>query len=255
MANERMNDTVKNSTALVICVQEINEDGSSMNLGNQLAKEEVSFLHLAFIADSINNALTLPDVDIKLYYSPKPKTKSSIETILNYLEGRLKGPKKDMLTDGSIEISELRPGRWGLKMDESFNRCFEQGYQKVIFIGSRTPTLTHDMIDHAIEVLDDTDVVIGPTVEGRYYMLGFKDAYHIKLHEFDWKTADIYSQVSSKFDELGLSWKEIDIWYAVEHPEDIEYLARDINQFRLIGDEETARETEKVLERILNRLS
>ncbi len=250
-----MASKTKNDTAVIICIQEVKEDGSSMNLGNQLTREEVSFLHQAFIADSINNALTLPDVDIKLFYSPNAKTKKSVETIIEYLKTRLTGEKKSILVDGRIEIDALGPGRWGIKMDESFNRCFEQGYKKVLFIGSRTPTLTHDMIDRALNVLDHKDVVIGPTVEGRYYMLGFKASYPIKLKEFDWKEPDIYSQVSNRFEELNLSWEEIDIWYAVEHPENIEYLARDINQFRLIDDEETARETEKVLERILKRLS
>lgn len=244
-----------NKTALIICIQEINEDGSSMNLGNQLTREEVSFLHQAFIADSINNALTLTDVDIKLYYSPLPTTRHAIETIVTYLKSRLREPKLAPFMDGRLEISELSPGRWGIKMDESFGRCFEKGYDRVVFIGSRTPTLTAEMIDKALAVLDRQDVVIGPTVEGRYYMLGFKGGYHIKLQDFDWKSPDIYSQVAGRLDEMGLSWEEIDIWYAVEHPEDIEYLARDINHFRLVGDEETARETEKVLERILKRLS
>ena len=241
-------------TALVICIQETQEDGSSMNLGNQLTSEELSFLHQAFVADSINNALTIPEVDIKLYYSPREKTRKSVNIIINYLKNRLTGEKKTILEDNRIEFGELSAGRWGIKMDESFERCFNQGYKKVIFIGSRTPTLTHTMIEEALAVLDKNDVVIGPTVEGRYYMLGFKGGYHIKLQDFNWKLPDIYSQVSSRFDELNLSWEEIQIWYAVEHPEDIEYLAMDINQFRLTGDEETARETEKVLERILNRL-
>lgn len=250
-----MAKTPANETALIICIQEIKEDGSSLNLGNQLSKEEVSFLHLAFIADSINNALTFPNVDIKLFYSPKAKTRKDMKTIIGYLEGKLNGGNGSLLEDNHIEISELSAGRWGEKMDESFERCFEQGYKKVIFIGSRTPTLQHSTVEHAISVLDEKDVVIGPTVEGRYYMLGFKDTYKVKLQDFDWKRPDIYSAVSNKFNDLKMSWEELQIWYAVEHPEDIQYLAMDINQFRLAGDEITACETEKVLERILSRLA
>ncbi|MEE9441859.1 MAG: DUF2064 domain-containing protein [candidate division Zixibacteria bacterium] len=250
-----MTSKTNNDTALVICIQEVKEDGSSMNLGNQLTRDEISFLHQAFVADSINNALTIPEVDIKLFYSPKAKTEKSVQTIIQYLKGRLTGDKKSILVDGRIEISALDPGRWGVKMDESFERCFQQGYRKVLFIGSRTPTLTHNMIENALQILENHDVVFGPTVEGRYYMVGFKGSYPIQLHSFDWKAPDIFSQVSTRLDELGISWQETEIWYAVEHPEDIEYLARDINQFRLVGDEETARETERVLERILERLS
>jgi len=250
-----MTEKGKNNVALIVCIQEVKEDGSSMNLGNQLSEEDISYLHQAFIADSIINALMLSKVDIKLYYSPKPETRKSVETILNYIKGRLKGKKRTVFESGRIEVSELGSGRWGQKMDESFRRCFDQGYSKVLFIGSRTPTLTHEMISGAIKILNKKDVVFGPTVEGRYYMIGFAHDYHIALVDFDWKAANIYSQVVTQIDERGLSWEETEIWYAVEHPEDVEYLARDINHFRLTGDEETARETEKVLERILSRFN
>jgi len=240
-------------TAVIICIQETKEDGSSMHLGNQLNAEAVTFLHQAFIADSINNLLSIPDVDIKVYYSPHPGTQKSIDTIVNYLGGRLTGKKLDALLK-RVEYKVLSPGRWGKKMDESFRRCFDAGYDKVLFIGSRTPTLTHDMIVNALNILDKKNVVFGPTVEGRYYLIGFSGEYCIQLADFNWREADIYSQVAKHIEENGHSWEETEIWYAVEHPEDVEYLARDINQFRLTGDEETARETEKVLERILERL-
>lgn len=245
----------KNSTALIICVQEVSEDGSSMDLGNQLSEEDVAFLHQAFIADSICNALSIAAADIKLFYSPIPKTQQSIRTIFKYLKDRLNGEKKAALESDRFELIELSPGRWGAKMDEAFRRCFDQGYKNVVFIGSRTPTLTHNMLTSAIRLLGQKDVVFGPTVEGRYYMIGFSGGYHVPLTDFQWKLPDIFSQVAARIDKLGLSWEETEIWYAVEHPEDVEYLARDINQFRLTGDEDTARETEKVLERILNRLS
>lgn len=250
-----MTEKGKNNVALIICIQEVKEDGSSMNLGNQLSEDDISYLHQAFIADSIINALMLSKVDIKLFYSPKPMTRKSVETILNYIRGRLKGRKRNAFESGRIEVAELGPGRWGQKMDESFRRCFDQGYSKVLFIGSRTPTLTHEMISGAVKILNKKDVVFGPTVEGRYYMIGFAHNYHIALSDFDWKAANIYSQVASQIEDRGLSWEETEIWYAVEHPEDVEYLARDINHFRLTGDEETARETEKVLERILSRFN
>lgn len=250
-----MTEKTKNEIALIVCIQEVKEDGSSMNLGNQLSDEDVSYLHQAFIADSIINALMLSRVDIKLFYSPRPQTKSSVDTILKYIKGRLKGKKLAALDSSRFEAEELGPGRWGEKMDESFRRCFDQGYSKVLFIGSRTPTLTHEMISSAIKILSKKDVVFGPTVEGRYYMIGFAHDYHIALADFNWRESNIYSKVATQIENLGLSWEETEIWYAVEHPEDMEYLARDINHFRLTGDEETARETEKVLERILNRMN
>ncbi len=250
-----MSPRPKNKNALIICVQEVAEDGSSMDLGNQVTGSDVNKLHQAFIADSISNALSLQRTDVKLYFSPIPETEQSIETIVGYLKTKFKGRKRALLDSDRFEAAQLNPGRWGLKMDEAFRRCFDNGYQRVLFIGSRTPTLTHDMLARAATVLAKKDVVIGPTVEGRYYLIGFSGGYRVPLAQFDWKQPNIYSQVSSSIDDLGLSWEEIELWYAVEHPEDVEYLARDINHFRMIGDEETARETEVALERLLNRFN
>jgi len=197
----------KKDTAVIICIQEIKEDGSSMNLGNQLSDEDVLYLHQAFIADTITNALNLSKVDIKLFYSPHPITVKAVETIRTYLESRLKGKKRTAFESDRFEMAELGPGRWGVKMDESFRRCFEQGYSKVVFVGSRTPTLTAEMIKSAIKILNKRDVVFGPTVEGRYYMLGFAHDFHIALEDFDWTAPNIGRKPKS-----GMRWNIPRIW-------------------------------------------
>ncbi|MCP4633408.1 MAG: hypothetical protein GY855_10825, partial [candidate division Zixibacteria bacterium] len=77
--------------------------------------------------------------------------------------------------------------------------------------------------------------------------------YHVQLSDHDWRSPNIYSEVVGCFREKGLTWSELELWYAVEHPEDLEYLVRDINQFRLEGDELSTRETEMVLKRVVER--
>jgi hypothetical protein len=60
--------------------------------------------------------------------------------------------------------------------------------------------------------------------------------------------------VANEFTEDGLRWSELEIWYCVEHTDELEIMARDINQYRFEGDEDTAHETEIVMERILAKL-
>jgi glycosyltransferase A (GT-A) superfamily protein (DUF2064 family) len=123
----------------------------------------------------------------------------------------------------------------------------------VLFIGSRTPTLKASMLKTALKLLKKSDAVFGPTVEGRYYLIGMNRKCHVRMSLFDWKSPNIYSEVVEHFRTKGLSWSELELWYAVEHHEDLEYLVRDINQFRLEGDEISTKETELVLDRYLNR--
>ncbi len=242
----------KNHSALAICVQEVIEDGSEMNIGDNFNSEEIDFLHHAFVADTITNVLELPSIDLHLFYADLPNTKKGVDTIIKYLSGKLKGGKAKSLSNG-LNVTALPPDRWGVKLDSIFQYCFSKGYQHVLLIGSRTPTLKAKMLKLALKLLKKSDAIFGPTVEGRYYLLGMSEKCHVDLSAFDWRSPNIYSEVASHFQEKGLSWTELELWYAIEHNEDLEYLVRDINQFRLEGDELCARETEKVLERILNK--
>jgi len=247
-----MQKTKEKDTVLAICVQEVKEDGSELDIGDSLNPTDVDFLHQAFLADTIVNALELGGLDYQLFYADLPKTKKAVNTILKYLGKRLKGKKARTLKD-NLKITPLKPDRWGVKMEQVFCRCLDDGYKHVLFIGSRTPTLKPTMIKTAMKLLKKSDAVFGPTVEGRYYLIGMTNKCHVPISSFDWKSPSIYSEVANYFRDQGLSWSELELWYAVEHPEDVEYLVRDINQYRLEGDEESAKETELVLHRILNR--
>ena len=62
----------------------------------------------------------------------------------------------------------------GQRMLNAFQRGFEDGYEKIVIIGSDLIALESTDIDKAISKLDDNDVVIGPAEDGGYYLLGLK---------------------------------------------------------------------------------
>ena len=58
----------KNDTVLALCIQEISEDGSELNIGDNFSTEDVRFLHQAFIADTLVNILGISTIDVHLFY-------------------------------------------------------------------------------------------------------------------------------------------------------------------------------------------
>lgn len=242
-----------NDTVVALCVQETTEDGSNLQLDDRFDERQLSLLSQSFTADTLVSALSAPGVSVRLFYGDTPETTESVLTIIEYLRNRLEKERGDSF-DGRFKAIELPAGRWGLKMNEAMKLCFAEGFKKVIFMGSRSPTVTVKLLSQAIAELDDHDAVFGPTVEGRYYLMGMKGKYHTDLSKFDWTKPSIYSDVSSALSKQGLKWSELPMWYVVEHPEDLEYLVRDINQFRLEGDESTAYETERALTKVLSQV-
>jgi len=247
-----MSPKKKNNSVIAICIQEPSEDGSQMDLG-AIQGDDLRFLHQAFVTDTIVNALQVPSADVRLYFISEPERLRLINIVSDYLSKKLTGNNRDAFKNRFVSY-EMERERWGLRMDHVFRTCFESGYKNVLLIGSRTPTITAKMMETALRMLDQSEAVFGPTPEGRYYIIGMAGQYWINLSDFDWKSASIYSEVARAFADRKLSWSELEIWYAVESPEELDLMARDINQYRFEQDEMTARETELVMERLISKL-
>lgn len=242
----------KKDTVIAVCIQEPKEDGSSMDFG-PIDGENVRFLHQAFITDTIIGASTVDDADVRLYYVDSEERERLVQIVTDYLKQKVKGGKEDFFKSRFSKV-KLEKERWGIRIENIFADCFKQGYQNVLVVGSRTPTVTPKMFRTAITMLKESDAVFGPTPEGRYYIIGMSGKPHIALSDFDWKSPTIYSEVVQALQDKGLAWSELEIWYCVEQSDDLEMAIRDINQFRFQGDELTSHETEKVLERIIAQL-
>ena len=241
-----------NKSVIAICIQEPTEDGSKLDLG-AITGDDLRFIHQAFITDTIVNCLAVPTADVRLFHIKEASRRRLVGIVTEYLAGKTKAKAKKRF-ETSFSLHELNKERWGKRIEHVFEQCFADGYDNVLVIGSRTPTITPNMLKTALRMLDKSDAVFGPTPEGRYYAIGMSGSYRIRLSDFDWKSPKIYSDVASAFTDNKLSWSELEIWYAIESSAELELMARDINQFRFEGDEETARETELVMERLISKL-
>ena len=242
----------KKKSVIAICVQEPFEDGSSMDF-RPINNDDLRFLHQAFITDTINNSLEVEQADTRLYYIDDPERKRFIKIVIDYLGKKLTG-KKATTFKKSFSHNELPKERWGIRIEKVFADCFKAGYENILVIGSRTPTINTSMMKTALKMLEKSDAVFGPTPEGRYYIIGMSGSAQIKLSDFDWKSPTIYSEVAEAFTKKGLTWPELEIWYVVETTDDLQIMVRDVNQYRFEGDETTARETEIVMDRLLSKL-
>ena len=63
----------------------------------------------------------------------------------------------------------------GERMKLAFLRCFSEGARSVVLIGSDIPDLPARIVDEAFRALDKCGAVIGPSVDGGYYLIGFKE--------------------------------------------------------------------------------
>ena len=73
-------------------------------------------------------------------------------------------------------------GNLGDKMRAAFLAVFNRGFKTVMMIGTDCPAIDSPILSQAFSSLDQADMVIGPAVDGGYYLLGLKQV-HDKLFE------------------------------------------------------------------------
>lgn len=96
-------------------------------------------------------------------------------------------------------------GDLGDRMEKAFETALDIS-DKALIIGSDCPYITPEIIDRAFEELDNHDVVLGPTFDGGYYMIGMKVLHLSLFRDMPWSTELVYPTTIERIQTLGLSY-------------------------------------------------
>lgn len=94
----------------------------------------------------------------------------------------------------------------GHKMQFAFERAFEKGYQRVCIIGTDCIELTEEILSNAFIKLETNDAVLGPALDGGYYLLGMKKLHHQLFNNKMWSTNSVSEATINDFTKLGLKY-------------------------------------------------
>lgn len=93
----------------------------------------------------------------------------------------------------------------GERMKNAFVAAFQKGYHKVAIIGTDCPDLNAPVIMNAYVYLEDHDIVIGPAIDGGYYLLGMKKLHPRLFEKIDWSTGKVLAQTLKICESSNLS--------------------------------------------------
>ncbi|HEX6923076.1 MAG TPA: TIGR04282 family arsenosugar biosynthesis glycosyltransferase [Bacillales bacterium] len=111
---------------------------------------------------------------------------------------------KDYFRRLSSQVVPQKSGDLGERMSQCLNHLFNQGYAPIIIIGTDTP-LSSEGLNEAFKILKFHDAVIGPSVDGGYYLLGL-NCYEPELFkDISWSTSHVFRQTHDKINQSGLT--------------------------------------------------
>ena len=95
----------------------------------------------------------------------------------------------------------------GERMKNGFIDAFAMNFKRVVLIGSDIPDLPLEFIEEAFSSLQEKDVVIGPSFDGGYYLIGFKDKnFSFRVFEgIPWSTERVFEETIKVLEQEGLT--------------------------------------------------
>lgn len=94
----------------------------------------------------------------------------------------------------------------GQKMCNAFSEVFKLGFQKVGIIGTDCFDLKEGDLSDNFQLLNDSDVVFGPSHDGGYYFLGMKLLHQSVFENINWSTEKVLQQSLEKVKNLDASY-------------------------------------------------
>ena len=109
----------------------------------------------------------------------------------------------------------------GDRMATAMRVAFAEESQRVVIIGTDCPALTPALLSQAFQTLKQTDLVLGPAVDGGYYLIGIRQFDPAIVAGIAWSTDLVLSQTLAIAASLGWTTHLLPTLQDVDHPADL----------------------------------
>jgi len=129
----------------------------------------------------------------------------------------------DSLFDTSY-VKKLQEGsNLGKRMLNSFKELFDSDYKKIVLVGTDIPSLTEKIIKESFEKLNTFDIVIGPSKDGGYYLIGLKKPLDL-FSGMTWGNKHVLHETIKRIKEYNKSYCLIKELIDIDDEKDLEFM-------------------------------
>lgn len=115
---------------------------------------------------------------------------------------------------------------FGERFNNAIHVVFEKGYDSVITVGNDTPQLRKNHILQAAKEIDKNKCVVGPSIDGGFYLLGLskKQFSEISFLDLPWQTKSLEKTISLQFADTQTEVIKLDTLLDVDSISDLKAL-------------------------------
>ncbi|MGV3665794.1 MAG: TIGR04282 family arsenosugar biosynthesis glycosyltransferase [Leptospira bouyouniensis] len=97
-------------------------------------------------------------------------------------------------------------GDLGKKMESAFQLELSQNPCKTLIIGTDCPYLSLSTFEKAYTQLENKEIVLGPAMDGGYYLLGMNELFTEIFSDIPWSTESVLSMTIQRIQENNKSY-------------------------------------------------
>ncbi len=112
-------------------------------------------------------------------------------------------------------------GDLGQRLLRAVGKAFDADVDGVLLLGADSPTLPFGYLQDAVAMLADHDMVLGPSEDGGYYLLGLRRTIPALFDGIDWGGSKVADQTRHRAIRAGINPVELPVWYDLDRFDDL----------------------------------
>lgn len=199
--------------------------------------------------------------EVKSRFQPKISPEKSLEIYRSFVELTLEGVSHlsgveiwlgcfpdsagpwfhELSRKFDIKLFDQTGEDLGARMENAFKLVTKNRYQKKVIIGTDSPHLPLHFIQSAIQFMEKTPVVLGPSRDGGYYLLGISGELPLLFDGISWSSDTVLESTILKLREQNVPFRLLPEWYDIDRFEDLVALHSYWRRQKGIGNQIPAR--------------
>lgn len=201
---------VSNPETLLVVAKRPVPGQTKTRLCPPLTPNQAADLYACFLSDTLDTMRKVPHVHRAIGFLPE-----DARVYFNQI-----APDMETIRQRGTSLGE--------RLDNLLTDALLGGAARVVVMDSDSPTLPDAYLSQAFERLEEADVVIGPTRDGGYYLIGVKQPQPHLLRQVEMSTSHVLNDTLRLAETSGLVTSLLPTWYDVDTITDLDVLENDL---------------------------
>ncbi len=140
---------------------------------------------------------------------------------IRYTDGNQQAMEDWLSSD--IPCLDQGEGDLGDRLRRAFAQAFAQGARRVVVIGADCPGLGPALFAQAFGALEREDLVLGPAMDGGYYLIGLNQPAPALFADIPWGSEKVLTATLEQAQAMALSTHLLEPLADVDRPEDLRH--------------------------------